>query len=264
VHFLDINAAGRPGYGGGVGITVRRSLYFPAGAYAAAFSPDGRKIIVVGDYEALFLDARSHRPIGGPLQLLVYEREVAWSPNSRAVAIGTRWDGPIGGGAVAVFDAQTGTRIWGSAAAFGLAWSPDGSAIAFGGDGSSGTQVRRASDGGPISGGWHDHVIPSSLAFTPDGRILAEAGFDGRVVLRDVATGTQIGPPLVTSFNQTAYVTFDPSGTLIVGTRDGGLWRWDISVRGMLREACLIAGRNLSYREWADLHTGRPYAKACP
>jgi hypothetical protein len=32
----------------------------------------------------------------------------------------------------------------------------------------------------------------------------------------------------------------------------------------MLDRACAIAGRNLTSQEWADLHTNRPYMKACP
>jgi hypothetical protein len=56
---------------------------------------------------------------------------------------------------------------------------------------------------------------------------------------------------------------FRRAGNLIVSTAGGGLWRWNVSLPAMLHRACGIAGRNLTFQEWADLHTGRPYILAC-
>jgi hypothetical protein len=94
--------------------------------------------------------------------------------------------------------------------------------------------------------------------------MLAAGRSDSTVVLRDVATGQQVGPPLVAASNQPASVLFDGAGNLIVSTEDGGLWRWNVSLPGMLDRACAIAGRNLTNQEWADLHTNHPYIKSCP
>jgi WD40 repeat protein len=145
-----------------------------------------------------------------------------------------------------------------------VTWSPDGSTIATGGGTAIGIQLLRASDGAPAGGGWRNHSETAALAYSPDGSILASAGHDSTVVLREIATGELIGPPLAASSHQEpTLVAFDALGHLIVATRDGGLWRWDISLPHLLRTACAIAGRNLTAQEWAALHTGRPYLTAC-
>jgi WD40 repeat protein len=101
------------------------------------------------------------------------------------------------------------------------------------------------------------------VAFSPDGSLLASGGDDGTVVLRDVATGTRYGPPLVASPNEPVFVTFDASGRLIVASADGGLWRWGVSLHALLNRACAIAGRNLTRAEWDALQTGQSYIQAC-
>ncbi len=83
----------------------------------------------------------------------------------------------------------------------------------------TGIQLLRAFDGTPVDGGWRDHTETATLAFSPDGSILASSGHDGTVVLRDVASGDRIGPPLATSPQQeSATVTFDAEGHLIVAS----------------------------------------------
>ena len=94
--------------------------------------------------------------------------------------------------------------------------------------------------------------------------MLAAGTVDGTVVLRNVATGGQVGPPLVAASNKPASVLFGPAENLIVSTEDAGLWRWNVSLPAMLDRACAIAGRNLTNQEWADLKTNHPYIKACP
>ncbi len=50
----------------------------------------------------------------------------------------------------------------------------------------------------------------------------------------------------------------------MVASKDGGVWRWDVSLPHLIRTACAIAGRDLEAEEWADLNTGRPHEAACP
>ena len=121
----------------------------------------------------------------------------------------------------------------------------------------------RSSDGAN-AGAWIDPTVSSSYAYSPDWSMFAAGSDDGTVALRNVATGEQLGPPLVAASNQPVSVLFGDARNLIVSTEDGGLWRWNVSLPALVNRACAIAGRNLTTQEWADLHTNRPYIKACP
>jgi len=249
--------------------------HLSAPARTVAFSPDGRRIAVADqDGTSYDFDAASLRQPWPPLQFLYSDpRQLAWSPDSQEIAVAQAGEtaySPYGGGIV-VRSAGSGVGQWdySTSTSFApvydaVAWSPDGTTIAAGGDATAGVRLLRASDGTPIGGGWKDHALTWTIAYSPDGAIIASTGSDGTVVLRDVATGDQIGPALTTSYNQQpSTVTFDGAGHLIVATTDGGLWRWNIDVAYLLHQACAIAGRNLTTQEWNNLHTGRPYLTAC-
>ena len=236
----------------------------PAGLWAVAFSPTGKEILLVDDEEtgglpgtAFVIDTVSRTRIGNPFPVTTSPRLVAWSPDSRKIA--------VGGLGIEVIDVDSHDVLWGHDKEYrSLAWSPDGSTIAaVGGHFENSIQFLRSSDGAN-AGGWEDPASPSSFAYSPDWSMLAAGSDDGTVVLRNVATGEQVGPPLVAASNQPVSVLFGGAGNLIVSTEDGGLWRWNVSRPAMLDRACAIAGRNLTSQEWADLHTGRPYIKACP
>ena len=243
-------------------------------ARAVAFSPDGRKIVWADDNGVIYyFDAASRRQLGPALPLLYFPQQLVWSPDSRHIAV-------TDSRAIVVYRAGTSVEQWRRSTSGGasgrftypsLAWSPDGTTIAASGDAATGIQLLRASDGTPIGGQWKDHILTNSIAYSPDNATLASIGSDGTIVLRDVATGDQIGPALTASYtpfytpfyNQNpAIVAFDAAGHLIIA-RDGGLWRWNIDLAYLMHQACTIAGRNLTAEEWADLHTARPYLAAC-
>lgn len=191
--------------------------------------------------QADLLEVATRRAARGPLNTVAVGDDIAWSPDSRYIAVSEDLldeEGPV----AAVYDTRLrGGYQWSKPARSGIAWSPDGRIVA-----------------------WRDHATVTSLAFSPDGSLLASGGDDGSVVLRDVATGTRYGAPLVASPHERVFVTFDDSGQLVVATADGGLWRWDVRRQTLLRRACAIAGRNLTHAEWNDLQTGQPYIRACP
>jgi len=68
-----------------------------------------------------------------------------------------------------------------------------------------------------------------ALIFSPDGNLLASAGWDATVRLRDVATGKQHGEPLTGHTGVVEAVAFSPDGKLLASSSSDGTVRlWDV------------------------------------
>ena len=66
------------------------------------------------------------------------------------------------------------------------------------------------------------------VAFAPDGKWMASAGFDNKVILWDLATGQSIGKPMIGHITYPISVDIHPSGSLIAtGGSDGDVLLWD-------------------------------------
>lgn len=100
-----------------------------------------------------------------------------------------------------------------------VAVSPDGGAVAAGGFDQTITLWRNGSIQ-KIRSGAHEGFI-HGLAFRPDGRALASAGSDGRVLLHDLATGT--AEKLQDGWTpEMSAVRFSPDGRLLAAGGDAG------------------------------------------
>jgi WD40 repeat protein len=89
---------------------------------------------------------------------------------------------------------------------------------------------RRQIEGPPLLG--HEAMV-DSLAFSPDGSVLASGGYEGPIFLWDLHTRQRINKPLTRHGGPVAKLEFSPDGkTLASASWDGTavLWDWSASV----------------------------------
>ena len=199
-----------------------------AGVTSIAFSADGGTLASGSTDKTVKL----WDTIGGSLRATLQEaaavRALAFSPDRRTLAIG------LGTGEVKLRDVATReTRLAFSAHKrclnYSIVFSPDGQTLATAGGFDNSCKLWRASDGVQLSSVVRhtDRVV--SIAFSPDGRMLATGSFDKTAKLFDVVNRKE----LCTLPGHTGYVmsvAFSPDGkTLATGTFDRTVRLWDVA-----------------------------------
>jgi WD40 repeat protein len=165
----------------------------------AAFSIDGRRVVVVGEYNdrqgwSQLLDLATHAPIGDPA---IHEHDswvydASFSPDGRTFVTASH------DGTARVCDAHTGKQL----------------------------QVLR-------------HPAPVRTArFSPDGRYVVTGGSDSSTRIWEVTSGQQAFPPLKDDARHLVHAEFVAGGRRVVtvsATSGTGLWDlsklWDLSAR---------------------------------
>lgn len=141
--------------------------------------------------------------------------------------------------------------------------SPDGAHVAVVGAGGEFTLIDIASGMARPPSDAHDGVV-ASVAYAPNGDLIASGGTDGRVVLWDGQTGARLGAVRVTGAGTATFVGFAPDGHSIkAATRHGRMHTIDVRAERWIDHACAVAGRDLTQDEWRQTFGDRPYRATC-
>ncbi len=239
-----------------------------------AFSPDGRYLggsgllsyLLVWDLETRTFIGEpltDPRAEGLPLSVLETTWSVAFSPDSRTLAIGGDE------GDIRLWDSTTATlsttlQREDFSTISALDFSPDGQILAAGDwnqkialwDVATGRLL-----GQPLAG--HAGSIVN-LDFDPTGSLLAATSQDSAVLLWDVATGQPIGPQLNNPDLFVYDVEFSADGRWLAlgGINELSLWAMDTANWSAV--ACERAQLNFSLPEWEAIFPNQPYTPVCP
>jgi WD40 repeat protein len=247
----------------------------------SAWSPDGRTVAAVGhlrNQDPLSAgavgewDAATGEPLAAPMRIKGgYGTVVAFAPHGTEIAVGgygfqSFLADPARGAVLATLHGSGGPQQYQQ----GIAFSPDGSKVAtaqFDGTlriwrAADGRQLAKIQDAG--------QGVVEGVAWSPDGTMLAATDWEPSLRLYDVGTRQQVGPayPLPALPDGLAFdpwVVFTPNGEdVVVSGTDDKTFVVPVTVAAWSRQACALAGRNLTRREWAHYVPGHAYERICP
>jgi WD40 repeat protein len=238
------------------------------------FAPDGTLVTANDDGRIVFWDLetqevqREIRLFDEPADVNAYAGaaiRVAVSTDGTSLAVGI--GEPDAGASVAVFDVASGERRWRETTDEFFStptWSPDGASVAVGTwqDGSlkvldAATGRQRGESVTAVAG----FVV--SVAYTPDGQTIITSGTDGTVKLWDARTLAQLGATLPHEDNEWIDAHLVDGRRLVTLSTGGLVATWELDPRRWAGQACSIASRTLTQREWSLFLPGEPYDPAC-
>jgi WD40 repeat protein len=232
-----------------------------------AFSPDSRRLAASGGHDTPSYGGETRIWDVAGRTLTRYRSSegapsLAFSPGGDLLAVATVV------GDAEVRDSRTGRLVaklpTQGADSRSVAFSPDGKTVVVGQYDGLAVSYSTA-NWRPVAAPLRAHTARITyLDFTADGRTLATASADGTAALWDVASQKPVGSPLRFAPESFMAAAFARGGRYLfaIPTHGAGV-RFDMSPAAWERQACLIAGHDLTRAEWADAVPGRPYRTVC-
>jgi WD40 repeat protein len=221
-------------------------LRFPKQVQAAAFSPDGKGMVIRTEGGTVRLcSIRTGKPLTPPLRQrhLNFNAGIL-SPDGKVILTGSR------DGTARLWSPWTGQPLGPplrhQSEVLAVALSPDGKVVLTGSmDGTA--RLWSAATGKPLGSALRHQGMVTAVAFSPDGKLLVTCSEDNTSQLWLTATGKRLGAPLRHQ-GWVSPVAFSPDGKMVLTAGPAGAKLWPVPL--------VVDGSPERIKLWIQVLTG--------